>query len=155
MPVEIDCGAARLVRFEPLRRDKRSGRLDLPFTFRGASSTLTGLVHLKSSSTPLAIRELARDGEPDLPEVWALVLEVAAARYCASLEEERPENYPFDFVPDASTRAFDRTPVVGPPRVRVGGCCSYEDMGVGMAGTALRSRQALANTVGARLPRAE
>lgn len=49
----------------------------------------------------------------------------------------------------------DRTPVVGPPRVRVGGCCSYEDMGVGVAGTALRSRQALAKTVGARLPRAE
>jgi len=49
----------------------------------------------------------------------------------------------------------DRTPMIGPPPLRVGGCCSVQNIGDCVAGSVVRTRQALANTVGAWLPRAE
>lgn len=104
-PVEIDCGAGRVVTFQPLKRHPRSGRLRLPFELAAPQGVLRGLIYLASPKTPLTINIQHRDPTLPLPLAWALVFQVAAAKYCTPHGEADDEHaQPGGFTPDGATR---------------------------------------------------
>ena len=105
-PVEIDCGAGRTVTFQPLKRHPRSGRLRLPFELSAPQGVLRGLIYLASPKTPLTISIEHHDATLPLTLSWALLLEVAAAKYCTppdGADDERDVE-PGGFRPDGATR---------------------------------------------------
>lgn len=105
-PVVIDCGAGRIVTFQPLKRHRRSGRLRLPFELAAPQGVLRGLIYLASPQTPLTISIQHHDTTLPLALAWALVFEVAAAKYCAptSVAEDERDVEPGGFRPDGATR---------------------------------------------------
>ncbi len=105
-PVEIDCGAGRTVTFQPLARHRSSGKLRLPFELVAPQGVLRGLIYLASPKTPLTISIQHHDATLPLALAWALVFEVAAAKYCTppgDAEDERDVE-PGGFRPDGATR---------------------------------------------------
>ena len=118
--VEVDCGNGRHVDLSPVRRDRASGRLDLPFAVRSAGAgELLGLIYLKSPNPVLAIRVIHQDADIELLEQWALALQVAASRYCGqSADDSAPGSEPPGFEPDPKTRERLRH-WVGPHRARL------------------------------------
>ncbi|WP_156027716.1 hypothetical protein [Candidatus Solirubrobacter pratensis] len=103
----IDCRDGHVLTFEPLRRRRRSGVLELPYDLRTPGGTMWGHVYLKSSATPLAIHVAHRDEAVQLIDAWALMLQVAEARYCSDPDVPPHEN-PGGFIPDGSTRELRR-----------------------------------------------
>jgi hypothetical protein len=112
LPVEIDCGSAGVVCFWPVRFQPPRGRLELPFEAQTSAGTMRGRVYLKSPRTPLSIGVEHRDDSVEILEMWTLVLQVAAARYCGSMSDEGGVTEPVGFVPDAATRGILRHWVV-------------------------------------------
>jgi hypothetical protein len=104
-PVEIDCGHDRIVAFEPVKRQPRSGRLDLPFTVRMRQGELRGRVYLKSPNAVLSISIDHRDLTLDLAQPWALMLQVAADRYAGRPSDpDSDHSEPIGFTPTGATK---------------------------------------------------
>jgi antitoxin (DNA-binding transcriptional repressor) of toxin-antitoxin stability system len=123
--IEVSCSDGWLVQLSPVRRRKRSGILELPFEIRKAAGMLQGSVDLGSPAAPLAIHVAFRDDAVPLPDAWALVLELAEARYCADPHLSAREE-PSGFVPDGPTREL-RKHWVRAHRMRLSEGCTADD----------------------------
>jgi hypothetical protein len=105
--VELVHGANIGVAFDPLERDRRTGRLDLPFEASTPAGELHGRIHLGSPNPQMAIRVTRRVGTLPLAEGWALALRAAADRFCVEPDSD-PGDEPRGFAPDRATAEMQR-----------------------------------------------
>lgn len=113
-PVELIASGGTVIAFEPVRRHKSTGRLDLPFAVRTDAGEVAGHIYLKSPQEPLTIYLATHEGNISLPWAWATALTAAADRYCGRPSDPDDEmSQPVGFHADGPTRDILRHKVPG------------------------------------------